>query len=444
MNRVKKRTLILVMLLAMGSASLFAQELPRPSMARHETVTTLPSDYNMKIGPVLLNTNASLEGQYVDNIGLSSTNQLSDFIITPQVGVTASWPITANNTLRFSTSVGYSKYLIHPQYDTSNVLVAPDSELSFDVYVGDFKINFHDQFSVQQDPSSIGSINNVVNFNRIQNVAGIGVLWDLNKLILSFNYDHIDFISTNLQALGGATLSNPGNIDYSANQISAAASYRVTSTVVLGVEGAGSIRDYDQYGIQDNQLSTGPFLRVEVTPNFKVSAGAGYQEISTGSGSLTYAMTQIPNMVNPVLGVGTYNSWYGNLTFDHRLNANYTDRLALGHELELNVFSQISDVYYVSYTSSWKVNSFLNLAFTINYEDTTSPSQTISYSNSTFDALTAGVQANFPITKSISGAILYQFQDNFGGTAAATLPGVPTTSPGYTQQRVGMILNYHF
>jgi hypothetical protein len=412
-------------------------------MARHESVSALPSDYNMKVGPVLLNTNASLEGEYVNNIGLSNSNQLSDFIITPQVGVTASWPVTAANTLRFSTSIGYSKYLIHPQYDTSSVLVAPDSELSFDVYVGDFKINFHDQFSVQTDPSSIGSIDNVVNFNRIQNVAGIGVLWDLNKLILSLNYDHITFISTNLQALGGANLSDPGNIDYSADQISAAASYRITSTLVTGLEFAGSLRYYDQYNIDDNQMSAGPFLRVEVTPTFKVSAGAGFQEITTESGNLTFAQTQLSNSVNPVLGVGTYDSWYGNLTFDHRLNADYTDRLSIGHELELNVFSQISDVYYASYTSSWKVNSSLNLAFTLNYQDVTSPSQSTSYSNSTFNVFSAGVQANFPVTKSISGAVLYQFSDNFGGTNAIS-PGVPNNSQGYTQQRVGMILNYHF
>ncbi len=408
-------------------------------MARHESVSALPSDYNMKVGPVLLNTNASLEGQYVSNIGLSNYNQLSDFIITPQVGVTASWPITAENTLRFTTSLGYSKYLIHPQYDTSSVLVAPDSELSFDVYVGDFKINFHDQFSVQTDPANIGSINNVVNFNRIQNVAGIGVIWDLNKLILSFNYDHINFISTNLQALGGANLSNPGNIDYSADQISAAASYRITSTLVTGLEFAGSYRYYDQYGIDDNQMSVGPFIRIEVTPTFKVSAGAGYQEITTTSGNLTYAQTQIPNMVNPVLGVGTYDSWYGNLTLDHRLNADYTDRLSIGHELELDPFSQISDVYYASYTSSWKVNTDLNLAFTLNYQDVTSPSQSTAYSNSAFSSFGAGVQANFPVTKSISGAILYQFSDNFG-----TSNTVIGSSQGYTQNRAGFILNYHF
>jgi len=428
-------------MLFIGTGHLFSQELPRPSMARHEAVTALPSDYNMKVGPILFNTNASLEGQYVSNIGLSSSGQLSDFIISPQLGVTASWPITATNTLRFSTSIGYSKYLIHPQYDTGSVMIAPDSELSFDVYVGDFKINFHDQFSIQQDPSTIGSLNNVVNFNRIENVAGIGVLWDLNKLILSFNYDHITFISTQLQALGGDNLSNPGNIDYSADQVSAAASYRITSTVVTGVEFAGSVRYYDQFNVDDNQMSVGPFARIEVTPNFKVSVGGGYQEITTGTGNLTTAATLQPNNVAPVMGVGTYNSWYANLTLDHRLNENYTDRFSIGHELQLDPFSQISDLYYASYTSSWKVNSSLNLAFTLNYEDVTSPSQSTTFTYNDFNSFSAGVQANFPVTKSISGAILYQFSDNFGST---NTNGPVGNNAGYTQQRVGMILNYHF
>jgi len=411
-------------------------------MARHESVTALPSDYNMKLGPVLLNTNASIEGEFVNNIGLSSSNAQSDFILTPTLGVTASWPVTATNTLRFTTSVGYSKYLIHPQYDSGSIMVAPDSELSFDVYVGDFKINFHDQFSVQQDPAAIGSVTNVVNFDRIQNIAGIGVLWDLNQLILSFNYDHISFISTNLQALGGSNLSNPGNIDYSADQISAAASYRITSTIVTGLEFAGSVRYYDQFNVDDNQMSLGPFARIEVTPTFKISAGAGYQEITTDSGNLTSATTTQPNNVAPVLGVGTYNSWYGNLTFDHRLNSYYTDRFSLGHELELNVFSQISDVYYASYTSSWKVNRSLNVAFTLNYQDVTSPSSSNTVSNSNFNVFSLGVQANFPVTKSISGSVLYQFSDNFGTSNNQGSNNI--NNQGYTQQRVGMILNYHF
>lgn len=433
MNLVNKLTLIPVLLLVLGTVRLLSQELPRPSMARHDTSSTLPSDYNAKLGPVLITTNASIGGEYVDNIGLANTGAKSDFILTPQLGIGAQWPITESNNLRISTSLGYAKYLIHPQYDQGQVLVSPDSALSFDLYVGDFKINFHDQFSYQQDPSSVGSVSNVVNFNRFQNIAGVGVIWDLNKLILTLNYDHINFISDELQTVGGTNLADPSNLSYSADQVSASGYYRFTSTFIGGLEGAASIRNYDNNNIQDDQLSAGPFFRIEITPNFKVSLSGGFQTVSTDSGTLTAASIANPNSVSPALGVGTQNSYYANLTLDHRFNKYYTDRISIGHELELDVFSQESDVTYASYTSDWKVNTDLHLALTLNFQDVDSPSVGGTGTPS-FDLFGAALQASFPVTKSISGAVMYQFNDKFN-TAA---------SQGYLQNRVGLLLNYHF
>jgi hypothetical protein len=403
-------------------------------MAKHESVATLPSDYNMKMGPVLFNVNASAEAEWVDNVALTSSNKQSDVIITPQVGVTAQWPVTASNTLRLSTSLGYSKYLIHPQYDQGTLLVSPDSVLSFDLYVGDFKINFHDQFSYQQDPASIGSINNVVAFNRMENIAGVGVIWDLNKILLGVNYDRIDFWSVNLTQVNGSNLNNAGSINFHANQFSANASWNMTSTVVFGVEGQGSIRNYDDYGIEDTGYGFGPFTRIEVTPNFKVSASGGFQSLTTTSGSLTAAQVNAPNSVSPVLGAGTTNSYYVDVTLDHRLNSYYTDRLSVGHELQLDVFSQQTDVTYVTYTSSWKVNRILNMAFTLNFENVDSPSAASAISSGSYDCFNLGVQASFPVTRSVSGAIVYQFCDKFDA------PG----GQAYTVNRLGATLNYHF
>jgi hypothetical protein len=433
MNRANKLALISALLLLMGPVRLFSQELPRPSMTRHESTATLPSDYNLKLGPVLVTTNASIEGEYVDNIALAQTGAKSDFILTPQIGIGAQWPITESNNLRLSTSLGYSKYMIHPQYDQGQLLVSPDSVLSFDIYVGDFKINFHDQFSYQQDPSSVGAVSNVVNFNRFQNVAGVGGIWDLNKLILTLNYDHINFISDELQTVGGNDLANPSNVSYSADQVSASGYYRFTTTFIGGLEAAASMRNYDNNNIQDNQLSAGPFFRIEVTPNVKVSLSGGFQTISTDSGDLTAASVSNPNSVSPALGVGTQDSYYANVTLDHRFNKYYTDRLAVGHELELDVFSQESDVTYASYTSDWKVNNELHLALTLNFQDVSSPS-TGGTGTPSFDLFGAALQANFPVTKSISGAVLYQFNDKFN----------TPSSQGYLQDRVGLLLNYHF
>ncbi len=403
-------------------------------MAKHESVGTLPSDYNAKLGPVLFNVNGSLEGEYVDNVALTNSGKTDDFIITPQVGIEARWPVTETNSLRLSTSIGYSKYLIHPQYDTTTILIAPDSVLSFDVYVGDFKINFHDQFSFQQDPASVGALSNVVNFNRFENIAGIGVIWDLNKLVFSFNYDHINFISESLQPVSGVDYSNPSNLSYSADQISLAGTYNFTSTFSGGLEFTGSMRSYDHNDVKNTQASVGPFVRIEMTPDTKLSLSGGFQTADTTSGNLSAASASFPNNVSPVFGVGTTNSYYVNGTLDHRLNRYYTDRFSVGHELQVDVFNQQSEVTYVTYTSSWKVNTDLNLSLTLNYENVESVGSNTAIATGSYDMFSAGLQANFPVTKSISGAVLYQFNDKFDAP----------NSQGYLQNRIGLILNYHF
>jgi len=273
----------------------------------------------------------------------------------------------------------------------------------------------------------------VVNFQRFENIAGIGVIWDLNKLVLTLNYDHINFISSNLQVLNGADLTDPGNLNYNADQVSMSGTYAFTTTLSAGLEGAASIRQYTNSGVEDDAISVGPFVRFEVDPNFKVSASGGFQAVSTGSGNLTAAQVNTVGLVNPALGAGTTNSYYVNLTLDHRMNQYYTDRFSVGHETQLDVFSQQSEVTYVTYTSSWKVNQSLNLAFTLNYQDVSSPSSSL-ISTPSYSLFGAGVQANFPVTRRISGSVLYQFNDKFDTPAGQD----------YVQNRLGLILNYHF
>src|SRR5277367_1940914 len=100
-------------------------------MSQETEPHALPTDYNMKLGPVLFNFNSSLEADYIDNIGLTSTGTKSDVTLTPEIGIGASWPITEMNTLSLGTSLGYTAYMIHPQYDTANILVSPNSRLAF-------------------------------------------------------------------------------------------------------------------------------------------------------------------------------------------------------------------------------------------------------------------------------------------------------------------------
>ena len=413
--------------------TLFAQELPRPSMARHQDQShTLPTDYNMKLGPVLFNFNSSLGAEYVDNVGLSTSGSVSDFLLTPTVGIQASWPVTQVNTLTLSTSLGYTKYLTHPQYDTSHVLVSPDSRFSFDVYVGDFKINLHDDFSYQQDPVGEAALSNVVNFDRFQNVAGVTTLWDLNKVLVTLNYDHINFISSNIQNLNGSHVPNPGALDYTADQVSASAELHISSTFMTGLEAAGSVRSYDQFSGDYTGFSAGPFMKLQVTDHIKAMLSGGYRYQVSPANNLGPGQLMLPGTVMPSSGGVNSDSYYADLTLDHEVNKYYIERLSLGHDIELGLLGEQSEISYVNYTSSWHVNKRLNLALTLGYQNVNELGGLVGVSS--YDFVTAGVQASFPVTKSISGAVYYQFNDKLANAAIQN----------YQQNRVGVILTYHF
>jgi hypothetical protein len=428
---VKKLLLILSLGLSFNSF-VVAQELPRPSLARHEDDTPLPTTYNMKLGPVLFDFTGSVDSEFNDNIGLNNTGTKSDFLITPEVGVGIRWPVTQTNTLALTTSLGYTRYLIHPQFDSTHILVAPNSELSFNVFVGDFKFNFHDAFSYEQDPVNEGQFSNIVTFDRFTNDAGVTGIWDLNQVVLTLSYDHINFISTGLQDSTGAQLPDPGLLNYQADQVGASAEFHVTSTLSGGLEAAASTRSYDSFDGDYTQLSAGPFARVQITQYLRAQASAGFQTIHSPNNSASPGQLLPANVYTPGSSAGTDNSYYADLTLDHQVNKYFIHHLSVGHELELGLLGDQSEVTYANYTASWKVNTFLNIAFTLGFQDVNENGALVEVSN--YDMLNAGVQASFPIAKNVSGALIYQFNDKMADDS----------SQSYQQNDVGLNLTYHF
>ncbi|MEY2493389.1 MAG: hypothetical protein QOH24_2340, partial [Verrucomicrobiota bacterium] len=194
-----------------------AQDAIRPSLAgeaaaeaRRQSIDKIP--YNLQLGPIKFRFSATMGIEYNDNVNLAedssafflsptgpilvTTKPQSDFILRPQVNVDALWPITQLNTLKLDLGVGYAFYLDHSNYNTNGVLVSPGSQLAFDIFVNDFRINIHDRFSLEQDPVAEVALSNVADYGRFQNTAGISVLWDLNQAVVTMGYDHYTFIST--------------------------------------------------------------------------------------------------------------------------------------------------------------------------------------------------------------------------------------------------------
>ncbi|MGH8095309.1 MAG: outer membrane beta-barrel protein [Chthoniobacterales bacterium] len=343
---------ILLMLLFLAP-NLRAQDAVRPSLAgeaaaeaRRQSIEQIP--YNLLAGPVRFRFSITTGVEYNDNINLAQRNKEQDVIIRPQINVDAIWPVTQLNTLRLDLGLGYAIYLDHSNADTNTVLIAPGSQLAFDIFVQDFRINLHDRFSLEQDPIAEAQLSNVVDYGRFENTAGISVLWDLNKAVLTFGYDHYTYVSTT---------SALSYLDRNAEELSFSAYFALTSTTGGGIESSAVFNYYSQ-GFLNNSTSysVGPFLETQITNYLKLRASVGYQFINFDN-------------TGTVGDTSNSDDYYANILLSHRINAAITQTLAGGHESQLGVDSNFVALNYVRHTATWAIINHVLLASEFFYED---------------------------------------------------------------------------
>ena len=364
------RLALIAPLLFAGSV-IHAQDAVRPSLAgeaaaeaRRQTLERIP--YNLLVGPVRFRVSATAGLEYNDNINVADVETQEDFIFRPQVNFNALWPVTQLNTLRFDIGLGYAFYLDHSQYNTNGVLLTPGSQLSFDVFVSDFRINFHDRFSLQQDPIGEPGLSNVADYGRFQNTAGVSVLWDLNKAVVTLGYDHYTFIATN---------DDFEYLNRNAEMLTGSISIAATTTTAVGLEGSYVFNRYDLNVLNDsNTFSIGAFVETQLTNYIKVRVAGGYQGISFDGDEVR--LGPFPDGFLPGGGnfltyqdSGDLSDYYLNLLISHRINAAITQRLAAGHESQLGVNSNYIKLNYVRHTATWNVINRTLLSTELFYED---------------------------------------------------------------------------
>ena len=270
----------LILPFAFAASLANAQDAIRPSLAgeaaaeaRRQSIDRIP--YNLLMGPVRFRFSATAGIEYNDNVNIAQVDKQEDFIFRPQLNFNALWPITQLNTLRFDIGLGYAFHFDHSEYNTNGVLLAPGSQLSFDVFVGDFRINFHDRFSLEQDPvSEIGdpAVGDVGDYGRFQNTAGVSVLWDLNKAVVTFGYDHYTFLALN---------DDFDYLDRNSDAFMASLSIALSSTTGVGLETAYVFNRYTDDQLNDSEtFSIGAFIETQITQYVKLRAAGGYQNIN--------------------------------------------------------------------------------------------------------------------------------------------------------------------
>ncbi len=275
--------------------------------------------YDLHYGPVSLQVLCSFHAEFTDNALNSAVNRSSDEILRPEVKLNSYWPITELNALRFSLGLGYEYYARNTALNPSAPLISPDSELALVLYAKDLRFRFHEKFSYLESiyygnafspqTGQFVNLNNIGTFGRLDNLAGIAADWDLSSLVLSFAYDHEDFVSY---------LANLDYLTRASELLSADAKFIVGPRVRAGFEAKGSWNAYDTQQLADNwRWRAGPFVDVSAGEHVSLRAGGGYTEV----------------LVPRTAGPGTdFTPYYAYGTVAHEVNGWLSYGLSVAHQ----------------------------------------------------------------------------------------------------------------
>lgn len=327
--------------------SLAGQEAATQRQAAAATMTKP----NFRFGPTIWSFGADLKMDASDNVTLAHDNPEADLIFRPDIDARMLWPVSDLNNINLSLGVGYDAYVSHPEFD--HPFVAPNTELSYDVYAGDFWINFHDRFSISDigylDPTASG----VGDYELLNNAAGVGLVWDLNRVVAKLGVDQVD----------SSFLGNNQTITYpprSSEVASASAGYWLHQGLQAGLETGGATIRYS--GAQSavyadaSQWNAGPYAEAKLSEYLWARLSAGYNDFTpqTGGGSRgsgLYAQATVTHRINERLdyslsGGRTFTLAYsGSMLDDYfvRLQANF-------HVLEHSLIGASFDYDHGSYS----------------------------------------------------------------------------------------------
>jgi len=378
-------------LLAVGLVTVASgQEAVRMSMASAEAAearrraATTTDYYNLKLGPTAWRFRTALGLEYNDNAGNAQDNPEADFIFRPQVNTQLLWPVSEKNSINLNLGAGYSAYVQHPEL--SRYFITPNSELSFDIYAGDFWINLHDRVSVTEDSYLDPTVAGTGNYSLFENTLGVSTLWDLNKVVLRSGYDH-----ANSSVLSG----NQGRPDGQSELFSFSAGYAPKPRVLLGVELGGALLQYSGANTlysDARQWNVGGFYETQISEYVDFTGHAGYTVYSPQSSGGT-----VPG--------DDFGGMYAQLALTHRISRYVDQSLAGSRTIQTALLGGTVDMYSFSWRANWRVirKTSLSTSFVYNHGSQVSPG------SETFDQYGPQIGLGWRLGEKLSTSLGYQF-----------------------------------
>lgn len=376
--------------------------------ARRQQVTTI-GYYNIKLGDTVWRFSAGVGLEYSDNVNLAQTNAVGDVTVSPSLNTSMFWPVSEKNALNVSLDVGYTFYATRSELDRA--YIQPGSEISFDIFVKDFDINFHDRPSLVQYSYQNPSVTGTGDYAQLQNVAGVSVAWDLNKAVVNTGFDHNNYWSL---GSSGSSSQQDGTSDTFYTSVGA----YFWPELQLGVEaGAGFIKYSSATTPNAFQWNAGTFAKYQASEylHFRTSVGyTVYSPEATGVFALLEATTLI----------------YLDLSMTHRLNQYVSYTLNASRGVNLSFFGQTYESYEAGLTIEWRFIRKISVRTPFSYEH----GSEISGAGETFEQFQTGINLDRMLTQKLNAGLGYHL----------ALRDSQTQGRNYTVNTVSLNFSYRF
>jgi hypothetical protein len=425
-DRFRCWSIALILLLAIRSAP--AQEALQNAQAGQNASAAQAkqlqsSDYTFKDGDFRVLVLPSMGLQWNDNINLSQTNVMDDYILSPSVGVTASYPLTQRNVLFLNITAGYQRYLDHPNLSTFDLNSSSGTGLSFEMGIKDVTLNFHDWMNYTKDGAGNGTVANTADYGTFQNTAGLLATWDLNQVSLSLGYDHQNVLATSAQF---------DSNNRSSEMIFAQAGFQIHPKVTVGLEASTSFTAYQQSVFNNNDSYTiGAYTTFRPSAYFSVSLHGGLSTYQFQDTSTTNIQTGTRIQTSSV------NSWYGDVSISHQVRESISYSLDAGHDLQLGTQSALVEDWHVGPNITWSIIRDLSfstgLFYTHGDQGVGSTGNASGTASGSYDWYGGSLSLGHPLTSWLVLGLTYRL----------TFRSSSTPNDGYTQNLVGLQLTYH-
>jgi hypothetical protein len=313
--------------------------------ARAERQASL-EHYNVKIGPIPFRFGAGVEFQFSDNVNLTKDNKLADLSIVPHLDVYGGIRLFRQTVLSIQLGIGYIWNLNRPELDRAltNASVGLDSEngLSFDIKMGNFRINLHERPTIPRQQFDLVTQRNPLQYSQFTNVAGVTVFWDVNsRTSATFQYDHVNVISLR---------SEVENLDQTTELFGASVSYRFNDALTLGLQANASLIKYKRNFLNESRnYDAGLTLAARLGRHTTAQITAGYQVGEFGSGGEVGDRSDI-------------SDWHLRVAITHALNRYVSQSLSFGHESQIGTASNAAEVNYIRHSMNFSISRSFGLS----------------------------------------------------------------------------------